>query len=541
MSIFNTPFNQFKKWLSKAQAANSNIKGVAGADLNGGIYDAAGNRVSTGGGAYPVYIGPITSRSGFPDSFSNNTSTKYMRCCAVLPTTDRSNVIKPVFAVQPGTGTTEGALGAGTFTVKGFVTNNKGESGWLSFGGVEGAVGVGNYGDRLIPDEIEYPFETEAGSFVKVTFDIAFFPTSSNYPYYQDGLNFKFPGTGERCIISSTPFTNELTLGQVIDTSGGGAVTALFSYRPLCVLGKTTRETVLLDGDSINRGNANYNVNHLVDRRGFNGLLSTFLGLAGIGHINVSMSGDDYFSASQAGRYAKRGAYAEFVKTLLLAKSINDWGPSATLTTAQMNTYINAVLAQIPDSSSKRVFVATLLSRALNAPFTTSAHVIAYLTNQQTAANNSAKAAYNRDVRNGAVVGDGFIECSRWDETAENSGLQKLPDNARTVSDGAVNSGSSSYSSATANFTEADTGGTIRVIGAGTAGADLTAFMTFVNATTVTLYNDAGAVAAGTTVSGATTYINSMNDSLDGLHRRGRGYHKIARAMIAAGEHLKLM
>lgn len=54
-----------KSKLSAAQQANENIKGVAGADNNGGVYDAAGNKVSSG------VTSPIGIYKPFPTAGSN--------------------------------------------------------------------------------------------------------------------------------------------------------------------------------------------------------------------------------------------------------------------------------------------------------------------------------------------------------------------------------------------------------------------------------------------------------------------------------------
>lgn len=66
----------------------------------------------------------------------------------------------------------------------------------------------------------------------------------------------------------------------------------------------------------------------------------------------------------------------------------------------------------------------------------------------------------------------------------------------KLISDGAVSSGSTSFTSAAGGFTTSDTGKTISIAGADVAGAALITTVTYVNATTLTL-----AVAASTTVS----------------------------------------
>ena len=77
-------------------------------------------------------------------------------------------------------------------------------------------------------------------------------------------------------------------------------------------------------------------------------------------------------------------------------------------------------------------------------------------------------------------------------------------DDTRTVSDGAITSGSTTLTSATANFVSGDGGRYVIVKGAGAAGADLTGYIASItNSTTVVV-----TVAASTTVTNAVVNIN---------------------------------
>lgn len=79
----------------------------------------------------------------------------------------------------------------------------------------------------------------------------------------------------------------------------------------------------------------------------------------------------------------------------------------------------------------------------------------------------------------------------------------------KTVTDGAITSGSATFTSATANFTAADVGKSIFIAGAGTSGGIMSpGISAFVNSTTVTL-----SATASTTVTGATTYWATYDDT----------------------------
>jgi lysophospholipase L1-like esterase len=90
----------------------------------------------------------------------------------------------------------------------------------------------------------------------------------------------------------------------------------------------------------------------------------------------------------------------------------------------------------------------------------------------------------------------------------------------RTVTDGAMASGSAVFTSLTAAFTPQDAGQNITVATAGAAGATLsTTILTFTNATTVTL---AASNASGAAVSGASTTISPADKTTGGTIYNGQ-------------------
>jgi hypothetical protein len=104
----------------------------------------------------------------------------------------------------------------------------------------------------------------------------------------------------------------------------------------------------------------------------------------------------------------------------------------------------------------------------------------------------------------------GYFEIADTVESARNSGLWKAAD--KVFSDGAITAGTSTLTSATAAFTNADLNKPIAVQGAGTSGVWLYALVTAVNsATSISV-----SLNAATTVAGAKVSIGAM--TADGIH-----------------------
>lgn len=121
-----------------------------------------------------------------------------------------------------------------------------------------------------------------------------------------------------------------------------------------------------------------------------------------------------------------------------------------------------------------------------------------------------------------------ILEIADVVESARNSGKFRVSPTSRSVTDGAITTGTNTFISSTANFTTADIGWGITIAGAGASGARLNAAITSVtNSTTVKL-----SALASTTVSGATTGIGS--GTVDGLHPVP-ALHQMAGAVVAAG------
>lgn len=93
----------------------------------------------------------------------------------------------------------------------------------------------------------------------------------------------------------------------------------------------------------------------------------------------------------------------------------------------------------------------------------------------------------------------------------------------KTVSDANVSSGSPTLTSATAAFVSNDTGKSIRVTGAGAAGADLITTITFVNSTTVTLGTNASTTISAKQIYWGTDNAGPIQSCLNACHADGGG------------------
>jgi hypothetical protein len=535
------------------------------------------------------YIGPIASRSALPDSFASNNSTSNMKSCTVHEFYESGNTIQLVYSTLYGASTNELGLGNGTFSFTAFITY-KGQSAWI-----QQTRKSGNFGTNLVSDFVTLPFSYKLGESFTITSYLMFTSTDARYPYFSDGLNYQFPNSGEACQTSSTALT-ELTLGETITNNAFQNII----YRPTAILGYTKKDTALIIGDSKNRGGGGNNTNMLTNYKGINGEIARVLDSKGIAYINIASSGDDYFTATQAGKISKRAEFAQYCSFVIDGYGINDLGLGTTtaftcsstssvtvtgispstssmavgqvitgtniypqttiasiqstsaitlskapaaaitsftlvpaLTATSLNNYIGLMKTAL-GATNKPYLKSCMTPRAANAGFTTSAHRVTFSTAQAVPASEPLRRLWNNAIRGGQLNIDGYIDLCPAVETGVDTGLQIYGPGARNISDGAITSGTNLLSSNTANFTEADTGGMVQVIGAGASGADLVAQMIYQSPTTVLLvlrggYQRVAANNASTTVSLATCYLHYLDYTRDGLHYTGLGEDKMAK------------
>ncbi len=327
--------------------------------------------------------------------------------------------------------------------------------------------------------------------------------------------------------------------GNNYTTSAGGSIpdSSNFMYAPFAILGVPLAgsvPSVLGQGDSILNGVGDTPIGpqnfsgHSALNNGVNGggpFARALSGLAGFINGGVPTDkGDDYdtFSGSMF-----RGIFGQWATHCLLEYGRNDISNGRTLAQVQ---------ATILDIATKNLNRGLPTIVTTITPITTSTDAWATTVNQTTIDNDSVRVAYNTWVRDGCPVDSSgvavaagtdpafrvgqspnpilnWFEITNYVESAENSGLWAAPN--RSVTDAAITTGTESLTSATADFTNADVGRSITVIGSGPAGGNQTVVILAVtNSTTVTI-----AQTASTTVSGATALIGPM--TYDGIHPSG--------------------
>lgn len=300
---------------------------------------------------------------------------------------------------------------------------------------------------------------------------------------------------------------------SVADQTMGGDFTSTgttFGYLPLAILGMTKKGSIVLLGDS--RWQAISATGSLDNVRfgsgGYKGEAERTFGPY-MAFTNLAMPGDrlDLFLAS----CAKRVDLLKYGSDIPMNWGINDVVNG--VTQAQIRDRLNSVLAQVP--AGKRCWLSTI------APRTTSSDNWATAGNQTAHANEQVRKDVNTERRAGVVGFAGTFDMAAQVEDAANPGKWDTA-NARVVTDGAITSGQTAFTSATAAFTAADLYAKIAIPGAAAASALLSTTITQVNsATSVTVFN-----AAGTTVSDATCVIGGK--TADGIHETAYGNLAIA-------------
>lgn len=318
--------------------------------------------------------------------------------------------------------------------------------------------------------------------------------------------------------------------------SGAAAVANVGAWQlaPMAIVGTCNADgsAVVVFGDSVAHGYADGSdtqgfVGQYMDdmaRAGGGYLVRGLSGKAGI--INAAVSSDSVrFFVVPAGHW-KRMHFAQHATTAVIAYGRND--------ISSLNDHLvvagnNVAIAQRAKQRGMITIVTTVTPRTTSTDnfFTSGNQALA------TAPMEVIRVAYNSWLRAGAplnpttlapvavgtagalVIGqpkhpiDKVWDATSFAESALNSGVWKGAE--RVVADAAMNSGSSSLSSASAAFTTADVGKAVTVVGAGAAGAALSSVIRGVAGGVATLNN-----AASTTVSAASCGIGIF--TFDGTH-----------------------
>lgn len=435
---------------------------------------------------YAPYYGPVATRCRLNNSYSTSTSVQYIQSRTVHTATDNINSLIIIFSDIYPAGTSENAIALGgtitasveypadTFTQ---VTWSSSSSGTLN-------------NTNLISDEITLSTPIPMGA----TFWIRNYRVGSgtNFPYSVDGLNWLFSSTGERCDVGSTARTDKTMGGTITNNAFNNQI-----YRPTAIIGKTSKPTIFIMGDSRSRisdGGGSRDVNF--DTRGLVGELERAVYRKNYGFINCSVSGDSYFNITTANAYTKRAALAQYCTHVLDNYGINDLGTSASISTSTLNSYIGTMRTVI--GNTKKYYKCTLTPRS------TSTDTWVTVGNQTAVTSTTSRLQWNNALRNGTLSNvDGFVEIADLTESSRDSGF--FASYARTLTNDISSTiSSTTITSAGGNFVSSDVGKSIIGIGGGE-------IRSVTNATTAVLQDVASASNTNVTASIGTP-------TRDGLH-----------------------
>lgn len=349
----------------------------------------------------------------------------------------------------------------------------------------------------------------------------------------------QYVGGGDRT------YQDGFTIGS--DITGTGAITGSTfgaGYGPVAILGilaagVSDPKTVLIVGDSkaYGSGNTTQDQSYLVQA----------CQNAALAWVNIARASELASGFSGTAR-RQRMPLAAGCSHAIVEYGINDINGGATLATVQAS-----LLSIWTDLAARRLRV----YQTTVEPVTTSTDGWLTTANQTTTSGNTVRVNLNNWLRAGAPIDPvtkaavavgtsgvliagvsghplavcsaypyGCIEVADLIESARDSGKWKPA--GRVVADAAITSGTVTLTSATAAFTSADVGQSVRVAGAGAAGATLsTTIASVTNATTAVLTG----APAGTTVSAASLAIGVY--TADGTHPTTTGH-----GVIGAGINL---
>ncbi len=482
-----------------AERVNHNVEwvtddlgNVVGYQVRPGDVRAVGG---SGSGALAPYVGFVATRTQFPNFFLSTLTENMTTSVHTLMETVDTITIGLANSYVNGSQNTapdwteKGPGGATTFTMAAEYPIGSGSYFRCTFGGsVQGVCADNEIIEGVLDNRVA---KIPAGA----QFRIRIFRTNPlGLPY-----------------ISNAPSTitgdGWVGAGAVDRTDNGTVAQATsFTFRPLYIVGLTTKRTALILGDSIELGVTP----ERADGVGEVGIMARAIARR-MAYCKATCGGDrlDKFLASRT----LRNRLVAYASDLFLGLGTNDVIVDPQRTVAQVLADIASVAAIAPTKPLWYRLIGPLQTTSTTFWSDTAGQTVS-------AGNNGTRNAINTIVTQGRATGvTGFIDPRKaWEVTPE-SGLWKPATGARTVTDYSMNSGSASFNSASAAFTLSDHGKKVRVIGAGAAGGNLTGVMTYVSATQVNLTSDGTtALTASTTVAGGTAYIGAGYSTEDGLH-----------------------
>lgn len=359
---------------------------------------------------FPTYLGPIATRTFFPNVLDTGNSTLMSRSYHIArDTITQLQIALPNFYVTGGTGET---APTGTVVFTASIEYPAGTFTQVKFGGASTSPTVAN-GSFVLSDFVTVNIPNGTPFWVRI-----FLNNSGASSVVHKSDVAKSTALGDAQIPGGT----DLTMGgTVIDTGGLN-----YSFWPAAILGVTKNFSVFIVGDS----RCVTTTDAINDATGDNGELTRALGPR-YGYINGGVSGDTAkaFLASHTARLAI-GQYASHV---IIQSCLNDVGASRSLSQVQQDlvnirslfpqTIKFLTTTEIGNTTSTDSW-ATVQNQTPQAPFTRGPSDVMALLNAW-----KRGLALPPNLANGSppLIFDGFIEVSDIIETARDSGIWKAP------------------------------------------------------------------------------------------------------------------
>lgn len=317
---------------------------------------------------------------------------------------------------------------------------------------------------------------------------------------------------------------NSVGSNTIPGTSNGTAY-----FEPCLILGKTTRHTMAVVGDSIVA--ADYSYSHILDSSGNTGIVTKLVSALGMAVVKLAANGDSYSSiigpntnnvitsSQQFARFQIRKEMGSYCSLICSELGAND----AAITNAQFLTNMRLLFTQFP---GKIYGHSTLL------PQTTSTDNWMTTANQTIPANAANRRSYNTSIRNKAYPLSFYIEVSDVVSPLRDGKWAAPGPEARNATDIVTTANNSNISSASGAFRATDAGRSILIFGSKTAGA-----WSLHTISSVTDANNAvigGGTAGRPTISNAGgTNATICPQTQDGLHPEAIVEGQVAASTIA--------
>lgn len=205
--------------------------------------------------------------------------------------------------------------------------------------------------------------------------------------------------------IPAAPPANNVMAGVPVGSSA-------YCLRPLFIIGRTTRDTFLLLGDSINA--EDYAYPYMDSGKGKSGVLTRRVSEE-FACLNGAQSGDSYVSTETGARFAIRQSLGQYVTAVIDEYGVND----GALTLAQFTAKMVTMRARFPGKAYGK---ATLIPRTTTTDFWQTTG------NQAIHGNAVNHLEVNRAIRN-LVANDFFIDTAVALESAKDSRKWKASGN----------------------------------------------------------------------------------------------------------------